>query len=79
MEDVIKNVRESFLNEGVDEQVLQELKQVLWGCKDARMFQKREKLCFGIMSRDGAKKNDAAVKLKVFFLESCGHVKLNNY
>ena len=29
MEDVIKNVRESFLNEGVDEQVLQELKQVL--------------------------------------------------
>ena len=32
MEDVIKNVRESFLNEGVDEQVLQELKQVLWGC-----------------------------------------------
>ena len=29
MDDVIKNVRESFLNEGVDEQVLQELKQVL--------------------------------------------------
>lgn len=28
IEDVIKNVRESFLNEGVDEQVLQELKQV---------------------------------------------------
>lgn len=29
IEDVIKNVRESFLNEGVDEQVLNELKQ-LW-------------------------------------------------
>lgn len=28
IEDVIKNVRESFLNEGVDEQVLHELKQV---------------------------------------------------
>ena len=28
MEDVIKNVREAFLNDGVDEQVLQELKQV---------------------------------------------------
>lgn len=32
MEDVIKNVRESFLNEGVDEQVLQELKQI-WESK----------------------------------------------
>ena len=28
IEEVIKNVRDSFLNEGVDEQVLQELKQV---------------------------------------------------
>ena len=28
MEDVINNVRESFLDDGVDEQVLQELKQV---------------------------------------------------
>ena len=28
IEDVIKNVREAFLNDGVDEQVLQELKQV---------------------------------------------------
>lgn len=41
VEDVISNVRESFLDEGVDEQVLQELKQVKalvskrpgWGCK----------------------------------------------
>ncbi|KAJ7380333.1 Transcription initiation factor IIA subunit 1 [Desmophyllum pertusum] len=32
IEDVIKNVRESFLNEGVDEQVLQELKQI-WESK----------------------------------------------
>lgn len=30
MEDVLSNVRESFLDEGVDEQVLQELKQVLY-------------------------------------------------
>ena len=30
IEDVIKNVRESFLNEGVDEQVLSELKQVFY-------------------------------------------------
>lgn len=28
VEDVISNVREAFLDEGVDEQVLQELKQV---------------------------------------------------
>lgn len=28
MDDVINNVREAFLDEGVDEQVLQELKQV---------------------------------------------------
>ena len=28
VEDVINNVRESFLDEGLDEQVLQELKQV---------------------------------------------------
>ncbi|KAL9986519.1 hypothetical protein ACROYT_G000681 [Oculina patagonica] len=32
IEDVIKNVRENFLNEGVDEQVLQELKQI-WESK----------------------------------------------
>lgn len=32
IEDVIKNVRESFLNEGVDEQVLHELKQI-WESK----------------------------------------------
>ena len=30
IEDEIKNVRESFLNEGVDEQVLSELKQVFY-------------------------------------------------
>lgn len=29
VEDVISNVREAFLDEGVDEQVLQELKQVM--------------------------------------------------
>jgi len=29
IEEVIKNVKEAFLNEGVDEQVLQELKQVM--------------------------------------------------
>jgi hypothetical protein len=28
VEDVIKNIREEFINEGVDEQVLEELKQV---------------------------------------------------
>lgn len=28
MDDVIQNVRETFLDEGADEQVLQELKQV---------------------------------------------------
>ena len=28
VDEVIKNVREAFLNDGVDEQVLQELKQV---------------------------------------------------
>ena len=32
VDDVVKNVRESFLNEGVDEQVLQELKQVIKNC-----------------------------------------------
>ena len=32
IEDVIKNVRESFLNDGVDEQVLNELKQVRKNC-----------------------------------------------
>lgn len=31
VEDVISNVREAFLDEGVDEQVLQELKQVILG------------------------------------------------
>ena len=32
VEDVVTNVRESFLDEGLDEQVLQELKQVIvWG------------------------------------------------
>ena len=35
VDDVISNVREAFLDEGVDEQVLQELKQVgfILGCR----------------------------------------------
>lgn len=41
IEDVIKNVRESFLNEGVDEQVLSELKQ-LW---ENKLLQSRAVEC----------------------------------
>ena len=39
--DVLKNVRDKFLNEGVDEQVLQELKQVSslgWGEGDVALL-----------------------------------------
>lgn len=79
MEDVIKNVRESFLNEGVDEQVLQELKQVLWGCKDTRMFQKREKLCFGIMSRHYAKKEWRSCEIKGLLPRKFWPREKNNY
>ena len=39
MDDVIKNVRESFINEGIDEQVLKELKEVQFPTSNAEIWE----------------------------------------